>query len=424
MTIKADDILAVVTAVTKEWTRQRKAEEKGSKSRASRAYIYSDRVNFTDVAATILPGAYRHASGGGRYTVSKRNFFYACRDQFKEMTGRELEYKYFAGSLLVQYMNRHPETAAWKVTADPRGNLTIPNAGHDVRIPCGTIQIDNYLREAGQAVELLDIDAEVSIEWPSLAPGQRYQAVLYIEKEGFEPMLAEARIAERFDVAIVSCKGQSVAAARRLADMVCAKGNGVPLLVVHDLDKSGFEIALRLTTVSGWAEENDRVIYRFQNDIDFIDLGLRLEDVKKYGLTGEACSFSGTFDPESIATEEEKRFLRSGRRVEINELTAPQFLEWLEGKLREHLPERLIPADRTLEAAYRRAVAVARINRAIEEIYEDAIEEAEKADIPVDLRARLREALSDPERAVAWDRALYRIASEDLDLEDERHDSE
>src|SRR5262249_20340863 len=157
---------------------------------------------------------------------------------------------YFAGTVLVQYMNRNPETAAWKVTADPRGNLTIPNVGHGVRVPCGTIQIDNYLRESALDVEPLEIDAEMPIEWPSLAPCQRYQGVLYIEKEGFGPLLEEAKLAERFDLAVISCKGQSVAAARKFADTVCAKGGGVPLFVVHDFDKYGFEISQRLTRAS------------------------------------------------------------------------------------------------------------------------------------------------------------------------------
>src|SRR5262249_53682978 len=192
------------------------------------------------------------------------------------MTGRGMEYDYFAQTLLVQYMNRHPETAAWKVTADPRGTLTIPNTGlhRKTRIPVGTVQIDNHLREAGQRHDPYD-DAETArlpVGWPSLAAGERYRAVLYIEKERFEPLLEEARIAARFDLAIISCKGQSVVAARRFVDEVCAAGAGVPLLVVHDFDKAGFEIAQRLTTVSDWAEANDRVAYRFRNEINVIDL--------------------------------------------------------------------------------------------------------------------------------------------------------
>ena len=66
MSIDASDILSVAKSVTKEWTKQRKAEERGSRTRYSRQYVYSDRVTFTEVAPKILPGAYDHASGGGK----------------------------------------------------------------------------------------------------------------------------------------------------------------------------------------------------------------------------------------------------------------------------------------------------------------------------------------------------------------------
>src|SRR5262249_12139298 len=70
MSLNANHISAITEAVTKKWTKQRKAEERG-RSRATRVYVYSSRVSFSDVAHKILPGAYQHASGGGRFTVSK-----------------------------------------------------------------------------------------------------------------------------------------------------------------------------------------------------------------------------------------------------------------------------------------------------------------------------------------------------------------
>jgi hypothetical protein len=404
-----NDLLSVTTAVTKEWAKQRKAEERG-RSRHSREYVYSDRVHFTDVADAILPDGYAYASGG-RYSVSKRQLYYAVREQFKEKTGRELEWNYFAGTLLVQYRNRHPEAEEWKITADPRGTLTIPNCGHENRIPCGTILIDRYLNQAAKSPDAFDIDAYVQTEWPSVAAGQRYQAVLYIEKEGFEPVLQEARIAERFDLAILSCKGQSVVAARKLVDEVCRVDGGVPLFVVHDFDKAGFEISQRLTTVSDWAEEFDRVTYRFKNTINVVDLGLRLDDVRQYNLAHETCRFRGHFASDLICTAEEQEYLRSGRRVELNAFTSPQFVEWLEAKLTAHLPGgRMIPANDVLALAYRRAVALARLNAAIEEIQEEAVEEAESLKIPKGLRRRLRKAMKTADGP--WDEVLYRMAEE------------
>src|SRR5262249_1593011 len=151
MTINADDILAATTKVPKKWTKQRKAEARNSRARWGRSYVYSARVDFTDVADDILPAGYAHASGNGRYTVDKRQFYYRVRQEFLNRTGRELKASYFSQTLLVKYMNQHPEeTAAWKVTASSRGTLTIPNTGWDTRIPCGTVAIEEHLAKAAR----------------------------------------------------------------------------------------------------------------------------------------------------------------------------------------------------------------------------------------------------------------------------------
>jgi hypothetical protein len=413
MTITGKDFEDLTKSVTKKWTQQRKAEERGRRSRASRQYVYSDRIDFMEVADEILPEGYAHASGDGKYTVDKRQFYYAVRDVFLERTGREISAQYFSQTLLVKFMNRNPDlTADWRITASPRGTLSIPHTGRDLRIPCGTIAIEEHLEEAAMECEpFADLEKVVAkVEWPSLAEGQRYQGVLYIEKEGFDPQLREARIAERFDIAIVSCKGQSVVAARRLVDQVCRVGGGVPLFVAHDFDKAGFEIAQRLTTVSDYAQENDLVKYTFENEIDVTDLGLRLTDAEQYGLKSERCTFKGHFAYDSFATKEEKEFLRSNRRVELNAFTAPQFIEWLETKLSHYLGKRLIPSDDILQDAYRRAIAVAQINEAIDAAREEAILNAQSAEVPEDLRAQLEDRLKDSPHA--WDKELYNFVSE------------
>jgi hypothetical protein len=408
MTINADDILAVTKSVTKEWTKQRKAEEKGRRSRATRQYVYSDRVDFTDVAMTILPDGYAHASGNGKYTVDKRQFYYSVRDQFLAHTGREITADYFSQTLLVKYMNQNPkETAGWKITASPRGTLSIPNTGHDLRIPCGTIAIEEHLREASGTFDPFDGIDEIglNIEWPSLVEGQRYQGVLYIEKEGFDPQLREARIAERFGIAILSCKGQSVVAGRRFVDHVCRVNGGVPLFVAHDFDKSGFEISQRLTSISSHARENDLVKYEFRNKINVTDLGLRIGDIEKYGLKSEKVQFKGGFPKDTITTKVEREFLRSNRRVELNAFTAPQFIEWIITSLTKHLPNPLIPSDAVLEDAYRRALIIAEINDTIEKARDLAIEKATATEIPKGLRQLLELEMKGPEQA--WDKVLY-----------------
>jgi hypothetical protein len=411
--MKSSFILDAVNGVTKKWEKQRKAEERNSRAYSSRRY-YSDRINFTEIAHQILPKAYEHASGNGQYTVFNRQLYYASREEFRKVTGREINADYFTQTILRQYLNRYKP--GWKIAADPRGNLTVPNSSFDVRIACGTIAIDQYL-DSRHNDDLKEVE-RFPVEWPTLAEGERYRAVLYIEKEGFEPILNEAKIAERFDLAILGCKGQSVTAARKFVDHVCRKDGGVPLLVMHDFDKAGFEIVKNLTSVSSWAVLNDRVAYDFENEVNFVDLGLRLEDAKKYKLQNERTD-TEWFDREGLVmTDEEFDYLSSGKRVELNAFTAPQLLEWLEAKLVQHLGrKRLIPDDDTLAKAYQRATLIARVNTEIERLKSDF----EEVDCDVKQLRRLlnKEMQSDPNESFnppTWDRALYDIA--------ERHDCE
>ena len=243
MTVSAATIIRGIKKVTKEWAKRRKAEERSTAHEGRPAVHLLGPGQLYRRGRQDSAGAFNHGSGNGRYPLSKRQFYYACREQFRELTGRPIKYDYFAGTLLVQYINRHPETDHWKITADARGTLTIPNCGHEERIPCGTLQMDEHLSDVDAEVDPYDVEITLPIEWPSVAPGHRYQGVLYIEKEGFEPLLEETRIAERYDLAILSNKGQSVVAARKFIDQVCRADGGVPLFVVHDFDKSGFEIA-------------------------------------------------------------------------------------------------------------------------------------------------------------------------------------
>jgi len=96
--------------------------------------------------------------------------------------------------------------------------------------------------------------------------------VLFIEKEGFIPLFERVQLAERYDIAIMSTKGMSVTACRQLVEAMCA--SNVPLLVLHDFDKSGFSIL-------GTLRSNTRR-YSFRSRPNVIDLGLRLDDVTEF----------------------------------------------------------------------------------------------------------------------------------------------
>jgi hypothetical protein len=122
-------------------------------------------------------------------------------------------------------------------------------------------------------------------------------------------------------------------------------------------------------------------------------------------LQHERFRFCGHFQDDTYATKEEQAFLKTDRRIELNAFTSPQFVEWLESKLSEHL-KKFVPADDVLEDAYRRAITINLINARIREVKEAAIERARGTEIPKGLRAKLRQA------DAPWDKALYELVAE------------
>jgi hypothetical protein len=122
---------------------------------------------------------------------------------------------YFTQTLLPDFLEQYPElTARWDVVFDARGHLFEPHTGYQLGL--GTIEVRQYI-EAWQPHLSASIDGlVVPHEAPTHGPQHRYHYALFVEKEGFNPLLAQAQIAERYDVAIVSTKGMSVTAARQL----------------------------------------------------------------------------------------------------------------------------------------------------------------------------------------------------------------
>ena len=129
---------------------------------------------------------------------------------------------------------------AWNVVYDARGHFLEPHTEHEV--PLGTLQVRDYL-SATSALRAARAQFKLSDErFPTFGPQHRYGAVLFVEKEGFMPLFKAVKLGERYDLAIMSTKGMSVTASRRLVEELCGR-HGIPLLLLHDFDKSGFSIA-------------------------------------------------------------------------------------------------------------------------------------------------------------------------------------
>ena len=172
----------------------------------------------------------------------------------------------------------------------------------------------------------------VEITAPSVitkGPAGRFAGVAYIEMEGFDPILEQAEIAEKFDLALTSSKGMSVTACRTLVEELCGR-RGLPLYILHDFDIAGFSIKQTLFT------SNRR--YTFRHPIKtVVDLGLRLADIEWFAARGsplasETVLLDGSKDAYrnrlriNKATPKEIDYLltghgKFGQRVELNAMT-------------------------------------------------------------------------------------------------------
>jgi hypothetical protein len=406
-------IIETVEAVTKKWAKQRKAEERSASNAARRrhALVRSARKTIKDAAWAAMPAAYLHASNDNQYPAHARQVMYAARGPIQEATGERLDDQYFTQTLLPDYLRENPQTTAdWDVVFDARGHFAEPHTG--VIVPLGTIDVREYLRRMRGEKGRKEDRVRRRAPFPTAGAANRFAAVLFIEKEGFLPLFRRTLLAERFDIAIMSTKGVSVTAARRLVDEL--SGQGVPCLVLRDFDKAGFTIVHTL--------QADGRRYVFQQRPTVIDLGLRLEDVQGNHLASEDVSYGKSDPTENLlrngATPEEIAYLCSegpqhgyaGQRVELNAFTSGDLIAWIEGKLEEKKVKKVVPDREVLLQAYRLAYEQQLLRRRMRQVCQEVHEVAQGIKLPKDLAAWVKGQVK-RDRAQPWDRAVNTYAS-------------
>jgi hypothetical protein len=408
-----DDIIDVVETATAKWTRQKKSEERhpgNIRYRVSRM-TREPRTTQKEAAWQVMEAAYMAASGGGRLPATARQIFYAARPKIMAMTDdKELAYGYFSQTLLPDYIDER--SVDWNVVYDARGHFEEPHTNR--RIGCGTLEVGNYLR-AVKAPKIADADfaaASVGV----IGPEGGFNKVMYCEKEGFNPLWKAVNLANRWDALIISNKGQSVTAARRLIDEVCG-AHGLPLFVLHDFDVAGFSIAAVL--------QRDTRRYQFDNPVRVIDLGLRLADIE--GLEREPAAATKT-EPQKLkeqlaengATEAEIAILLN-ERVELNAMTSDALVAKVEAGFRASgVPRKTMPEDETLAEAYRAFQRSLKLRGKFEKMADKFDKEAAAVTVPRDLKKRVLAVLA-KHADLRWDNAV-RIALDKTQLDHVREE--
>jgi hypothetical protein len=347
--------------------------------------------------------AYRHASTNGTRPVNPRQIYYAARREILLATSRDqLQSNYFLQTLLRDYMEAY-DCSKWDVIWDARGHFTEPHTGRV--IPIGTLEVRQYLGDRPKFGPAFEIGS--TARYPTSGPENRFRTVLFIEKEGFDPILEAAQIAERFDVAIMSTKGLSVSASRQLLDRLVSRGV-TKILVLHDFDVSGYSIFGTLGTNSK--------VYRYKNKVPIFDLGLRLSDVEDMGLLAEP--FFTNKDWRAIsetlkrhgATPAEIAFL-ANERVELNAMTSDEFIAFIERKFAEHGVAKVVPDSDVIERHARHVIEGRLIENAVAELAAKIKEGAATVALPENLRQQIEAELKESP-TLPWDEAVADLVAD------------
>jgi hypothetical protein len=294
---------------------KRMERERNRYTRPSSYYERPPRWSQKEIVFSVLPQAMRNAGS----SFSARDLYYAVRPLYQHHIGyerKELKYPYFSQTLLTQYQEEHGEISGlWR---DPRGNLHEPHSGKSISL--GTREVAAY--------EL---------------PKYQFDKILYVEKEGEIPKLKAARLAEKYDMAIVGGKGYPTEAVRDLFSH--AEGGDYQLFIFHDADIDGYNIARVL------GEETRRMPY---HNVNVVDIGLTVDDALEMGLPGERFNRKADM-PWEIAMRlnetEEAHFRHLKQRFEINAILPDmRRIEYIERKLQENgIRPKLIPPDDALK---------------------------------------------------------------------------
>jgi hypothetical protein len=345
--------------------------------------------------------AYMAASGNGTLPAMARQIFYQARPRIMALTeDKELAYGYFSQTLLPDYIEEHG--VDWNVVYDARGHFEEPHTNR--RIGCGTIEVGNYLHEMKEP-QIIPADfsgANIDV----IGPDGGISGILFCEKEGFNPLFKAVNLANRYDLMIISTKGVSVTAARRLIDNICGD-HDLPLFVLHDFDVAGFMIFGTL--------QRDTRRYQFANAFEVIDFGLRLEDIA--GLEREPAAATKTSESilrgqlaENGASDAEIDILID-ERVELNAMTSDSLVAMIERKLKAYGLEKVIPDDDLLAETYRAFHRSQQLREKFEEMESQFEANAIKIKVPKNLKRQVR-AVLDEHGDLRWDEAIQIVLDE------------
>jgi hypothetical protein len=156
--------------------------------------------------------------------------------------------------------------------------------------------------------------------------------VLYCEKEGFFPTLLDAGWPEAHDCALLTSKGFATRAARDLLDLLGDGDEPITFFCIHDADAAGTLIYQSL---------QEATQARPGRTVRVINLGLDPDTAVAAGLPIEPVTYKKRQPVGAYAADWED-WLQT-HRVELNAMSSPQFLVWLEEQIAPYDDGKVVP---------------------------------------------------------------------------------
>ena len=277
-----------------------------------------NKVSQKDVVLENLEDVIADVSGGYRFNA--RQVFYALRPIVMAELGAELQIGNFT-SIITDYESDNGEIAG--MYREPRGSITHPH--RDETITLGTLMVEEYER-----------------------PAWTFNKLLYIEKEGANEALKEVRWPELHDCAVMSSKGFSTRAARDLIDKLAEHDEPIEVFCVHDADAAGGMIYETLQEATKARDARKiQIINLGLEPWEAIAMRLEIETVKAGDRRKPVADYIKERDDVAPDGDTWEDWLQT-HRVELNAMTTPAFIAWLNDKMATHAVGKLVPPAEVL----------------------------------------------------------------------------
>ncbi len=304
-------------------------------SKATKALKSALKSEFGKIRYIItdnLDDAVDKVSDKGKFRYSLRQLFYAIRPYVQSIPELgDLDYGYF-GRVIGEYESTYGELKG--MYRDPRGTLYHPHTRET--IPIGTVSVEGYAR-----------------------PKWNFNKIIYIEKEGLFEVLKQVGFPEKYDCALLSSKGYASRAVRDVIDLLGETEEEIKFFCVHDADGPGTMIYQTLQEGTTARERRKvKIINLGLDPWEAIAMGLQKEEFERRRGKVPVAEYIGwheAIDNDDHGGSWWKRWLQT-QRVELNSMTSPQFVAWMEAKMEEHNIGKVIPPVEVLQHHVRERV--------------------------------------------------------------------